>query len=216
MRSRLARPPRRRRPDGRDESADVGQGRRRDRAGRLPVLRFDQAAAAVEVPRRHHGHRRAADRDLQREYTDPRQRQLFKNIIYVGALSALLDIDPEEIEHLIGEQYKGKEALLESNLQALHDRPRLRARQPRLPAAASRSGAPTPSATASSSTATAPRRSARLRRRDGGRVVSDHAVVVAGRGVRAPLPQVPHRSGERQGTATRSCRPRTSSRRSAW
>ena len=31
-------------------------------------------------------------------YTDPRQRQLFKNIIYVGALSALLDMDPEEIE----------------------------------------------------------------------------------------------------------------------
>jgi 2-oxoglutarate ferredoxin oxidoreductase subunit alpha len=30
-----------------------------------------------------------------RTYTDPRQRQLFKNIIYVGALSALLDIDPK-------------------------------------------------------------------------------------------------------------------------
>ena len=28
-----------------------------------------------------------------RDYTDPRQRQLFKNIIYVGALSALLDMD---------------------------------------------------------------------------------------------------------------------------
>ena len=28
-----------------------------------------------------------------REYTDPRQRQLFKNIIYVGALAALLDIE---------------------------------------------------------------------------------------------------------------------------
>src|SRR6187397_1777013 len=28
-----------------------------------------------------------------REYSDPRQRQLFKNIIYVGALAALLDID---------------------------------------------------------------------------------------------------------------------------
>jgi 2-oxoglutarate ferredoxin oxidoreductase subunit alpha len=27
-------------------------------------------------------------------YTDPRQRQLFKNIIYVGALSVLLDIEP--------------------------------------------------------------------------------------------------------------------------
>ena len=37
-------------------------------------------------------------------YTDPRQRQLFKNIIYLGALSALLDIDPNEIEKLFGEQ----------------------------------------------------------------------------------------------------------------
>ena len=53
-------------------------------------------------------------------YSDPRQRQLFKNIIYVGALSALLDIDPNEVEKLIGEQYKGKEKLLEPNLKALH------------------------------------------------------------------------------------------------
>src|SRR5499426_4386791 len=33
-------------------------------------------------------------------YTDARQRQLFKNIIYVGALAALLDIDPEEVAQL--------------------------------------------------------------------------------------------------------------------
>ncbi|MDB5808026.1 MAG: 2-oxoacid:acceptor oxidoreductase subunit alpha [Betaproteobacteria bacterium] len=52
-------------------------------------------------------------------YTDPRQRQLFKNIVYVGALSALLDIDPTEIERLFSEQYKGKEALLQSNVKAL-------------------------------------------------------------------------------------------------
>jgi 2-oxoglutarate ferredoxin oxidoreductase subunit alpha len=52
-------------------------------------------------------------------YTDPRQRQLFKNIIYVGALSALLDIDPDEVAQLIGEQYKGKEALLKPNVHAL-------------------------------------------------------------------------------------------------
>jgi 2-oxoglutarate ferredoxin oxidoreductase subunit alpha len=52
-------------------------------------------------------------------YSDPRQRQLFKNIIYVGALSALLDIDPAEIEKLFTEQYKGKEALLQSNSKAL-------------------------------------------------------------------------------------------------
>ena len=52
-------------------------------------------------------------------YSDARERQLFKNIIYVGALTALLDIDPAEIEKLFGEQYKGKEKLLDSNLQAL-------------------------------------------------------------------------------------------------
>jgi 2-oxoglutarate ferredoxin oxidoreductase subunit alpha len=52
------------------------------------------------------------------EYTDARQRQLFKNIIYLGALSALLDIDPDEIDKLFGEQYKGKEALLDSNRKA--------------------------------------------------------------------------------------------------
>ena len=53
-------------------------------------------------------------------YSDPRQRQLFKNIIYVGALSALLQIDPAVIEKLFAEQYKGKEALLQSNIKALH------------------------------------------------------------------------------------------------
>ena len=53
-------------------------------------------------------------------YADPRQRQLFKNIIYVGALAALLDIDIAECEKLIAEQYKGKEKLLEPNVKALH------------------------------------------------------------------------------------------------
>ncbi|MDR2710764.1 MAG: 2-oxoacid:acceptor oxidoreductase subunit alpha [Burkholderiales bacterium] len=52
-------------------------------------------------------------------YQDPRQRQLFKNIIYVGALSILLGIDPEEVEKLFTEQYKGKERLLSANVQAL-------------------------------------------------------------------------------------------------
>jgi 2-oxoglutarate ferredoxin oxidoreductase subunit alpha len=53
-------------------------------------------------------------------YTDPRQRQLFKNIIYVGALATLLGIDLEQVEKLIAEQYKGKEKLLEPNVRALH------------------------------------------------------------------------------------------------
>jgi len=53
-------------------------------------------------------------------YTDPRQRQLFKNIVYVGALSVLLEMDPAVIEKLFAEQYKGKEKLLDSNVKALH------------------------------------------------------------------------------------------------
>jgi len=55
-----------------------------------------------------------------RQYSDSRQRQLFKNIVYVGALSALLEIEPEAIAELIGELYKGKEALLKPNVQAMH------------------------------------------------------------------------------------------------
>lgn len=53
-------------------------------------------------------------------YSDPRQRQLFKNIVYVGALSVLLEIESDVIEKLFGEQYKGKEKLLASNVQALN------------------------------------------------------------------------------------------------
>jgi 2-oxoglutarate ferredoxin oxidoreductase subunit alpha len=54
-----------------------------------------------------------------RTYADARQRQLFKNIMYLGALSVLLDIDAREIQRLFAEQYQGKEKLLDSNVQAL-------------------------------------------------------------------------------------------------
>ena len=53
-------------------------------------------------------------------YSDPRQRQLFKNIIYLGVLSQLLGIEPEVIEALIGEQFKGKDRLIAPNVEALH------------------------------------------------------------------------------------------------
>jgi len=39
-------------------------------------------------------------------YSDPRQRQLFKNIIYVGVLAELLGIDLDVVEKLIGEQFR--------------------------------------------------------------------------------------------------------------
>lgn len=54
-----------------------------------------------------------------REYTDARQRQLFKNVIYVGALAALIDIEFPVLTGLIGDQFKGKEKLIAPNVHAL-------------------------------------------------------------------------------------------------
>jgi len=53
------------------------------------------------------------------QFTDARQRQLFKNIVYIGALSALFDIDFSVLEQLVGEQFRGKEKLIEPNIKAL-------------------------------------------------------------------------------------------------
>jgi 2-oxoglutarate ferredoxin oxidoreductase subunit alpha len=54
-----------------------------------------------------------------REYTDPKQRQLFKNVLYVGALAALLDMDFTVLKNLVGDQFKGKEKLVAPNIHAL-------------------------------------------------------------------------------------------------
>lgn len=55
----------------------------------------------------------------RQEYTDNRQRQLFKNIIYVGALAALLDVEFDVLTGLVSDQFKGKEKLIAPNVHAL-------------------------------------------------------------------------------------------------
>ncbi len=77
----------------------------------LPLSKFRPDITVIGVP---------LTAICNREYTDPRQRQLFKNIMYVGALSALLDMDVKAIEQLISEQFKGKEKLFDANKNALH------------------------------------------------------------------------------------------------
>lgn len=54
-----------------------------------------------------------------RRWSDPRQRQLLKNMVYVGALTALLDIDVEVLKGVISDQLKGKEKLVSANLEAV-------------------------------------------------------------------------------------------------
>jgi 2-oxoglutarate ferredoxin oxidoreductase subunit alpha len=53
------------------------------------------------------------------QYQDNRQRQLFKNVIYVGALAALLDMDFKVLTSLVEDQFKGKEKLVLPNIHAL-------------------------------------------------------------------------------------------------
>jgi len=77
----------------------------------LPPSKFRDDITVIGVP---------LTEICNREYTDARQRQLFKNIIYVGALSALLDLDVSAIEGLISQQFKGKDKLIEPNRHALH------------------------------------------------------------------------------------------------
>src|SRR5690606_13421494 len=54
-----------------------------------------------------------------KKWTDPRQRQLFKNMVYVGALSALLDMDMEVLKGVITDQLRSKEKLISANLEAV-------------------------------------------------------------------------------------------------
>ena len=77
----------------------------------MPKSKFREDITVIGVPQ---------TAICNREYTDPRQRQLFKNIVYVGALCALLDMDIEAIEQLVTEQFRSKEKLINANLHALH------------------------------------------------------------------------------------------------
>ena len=52
-------------------------------------------------------------------FSDPRQRMLFKNIVYIGALAVLFGIDFNVLEGLIVDQFKKKEQLIKMNYRAL-------------------------------------------------------------------------------------------------
>jgi 2-oxoglutarate ferredoxin oxidoreductase subunit alpha len=54
-----------------------------------------------------------------KKWIDPRQRQLFKNMVYVGALAALLEMDMEVIKTVVADQLRGKEKLVAANLEAI-------------------------------------------------------------------------------------------------
>jgi len=77
----------------------------------MPKSKFREDISVIGVP---------LTAICNREYSDARQRQLFKNIMYLGTLCALLDMDVAATEQLVREQFKSKEKLIDANLHALH------------------------------------------------------------------------------------------------
>ncbi len=55
----------------------------------------------------------------QKHFEVPRVQQLLKNMVYIGALTALLDIEMDVVKQLVVEQFKKKEKLVASNHLAL-------------------------------------------------------------------------------------------------
>ena len=150
-----------------------------------------------------------------REYTDPRQRQLFKNIIYVGALSALLDMDDPRNREAHRRAVQGQGEAVRRQQARAASRPRLGDDEPRLPdrpAAEARQRRRRPHLHRGQFGRRARRR---LWRRDGLRLVSDHAVLLARRGVHQPLQPPARRSTRPRRTNSPSSRPRTNWPRSA-
>jgi 2-oxoglutarate ferredoxin oxidoreductase subunit alpha len=76
----------------------------------LPKSKFRNDITVIGVP---------LTEMCNREYSDPRQRQLFKNIMYVGVLTRLLDMEFACVEKLVAEQYRGKDKLIDANIHAL-------------------------------------------------------------------------------------------------
>ena len=91
-------------------SIDPGGYLFHDSSKPLPASKFREDVNVIGVPLTEMANSR---------YDNPRDRQLLKNMIYVGALSALLDMDHAEVEKLVGEQYAGKDRLIKPNLEAL-------------------------------------------------------------------------------------------------
>ena len=131
-----------------------------------------------------------------------RTRILMKNICYAGVLAALLDLDVAKIRELLAETYAKKPALVDSNMKAIelgynYTRENFKCPLPMHVA---------PGLLGASKTAghilidgnTAAGLGLRVRRRHGGRVVSDHAVHLAHGRVQDVRRQAARRPGDRQ------------------
>ncbi|MDB5451649.1 MAG: 2-oxoacid:acceptor oxidoreductase subunit alpha, partial [Caulobacteraceae bacterium] len=77
----------------------------------LPASKFRSDITVIGVP---------LTAICNEKYTLPRERQLFKNIVYVGALAGLLGMELAAVEQAIAEQFPGRQKLIDANVVALH------------------------------------------------------------------------------------------------
>jgi 2-oxoglutarate ferredoxin oxidoreductase subunit alpha len=80
-----------------------------DSSKKLPASKFRPDVTVLGVP---------ITALCNAHFDDPRQRQVLRNIIYVGALSALLAIDAATVEQLLAEQFHEDAALIAANIEA--------------------------------------------------------------------------------------------------
>ena len=77
----------------------------------MPASRFRSDLTVLGVP--------LTELSNTLEGTIPRERQLLKNVIYLGAISALLGFEASVVEDLIAKQFKGKDKLIKLNMRAV-------------------------------------------------------------------------------------------------
>ena len=215
QRARLPGAARRRRPDGGDEPADLGQGPRRDRARRLPPLRQLQADAAGALSRRHPRPRRSPHRPVRDALHRPARAPAAQEHRLRRRAGGDARRRARGHRDAARRAVQGQDQAAPAQPRRLHDGPASRQRVLR------RRARPADRAPRRGRQAHLHRRQRRgrarlrLRRRDGLRLVSDHAELVARRGVPEVLRASCASTRRPAPTSSRSSRPRTRSPRSA-
>ena len=75
----------------------------------LPASRFRDGITIIGAP---------LTELIAAEFANPRERQLFKNICYVGVLAQLLGFETDVVKQLLSEEFKGKDRLIQPNFRA--------------------------------------------------------------------------------------------------
>jgi 2-oxoglutarate ferredoxin oxidoreductase subunit alpha len=95
--------------DGDVKSIEPGGYLLYDSSKPLPAAKFREDITVIGAP---------LTELIAAEFANPRERQLLKNICYVGVLAQLLGFDTEVVKQLVTQEFKGKDKLIQPNFKA--------------------------------------------------------------------------------------------------